>query len=53
LNERLKLFENIDEEKRIIEDQLDQSDVARNELRNNIRETADRIKDEKDKNSKY
>lgn len=53
LNEKLKFYENIEQEKNIVKDQLDQSDLAREELRNNIRETAERIKEEKDKNFKY
>ena len=53
MNERLKLFENIEVEKDLVRDQLEQSDVAREELRSNIRETAERIKDEKDKSCKY
>lgn len=32
---------------------MDLSDQARDELRNNIKETAERIKEEKDKNVKY
>lgn len=53
LNEKLKFYENIEQEKNLVRDQLDQSEVAREELRNNIRETAERIKEEKDKNFKY
>lgn len=53
LNEKLKFYENIEQEKNIVKDQLDQSNLAREELRNNIRETAERIKEEKDKNFKY
>ena len=53
LNEKLKFYENIEQEKDLAVGQLEQSDVAREELRNNIRETAERIKEEKDKNFKY
>ena len=53
LNEKLKFYENIEKEKDIVTDQLEQSDLAREELRNNIRETAERIKDDKDKSNQY
>ncbi len=53
LNEKLKLLENVDEDRHILGDQLEQSDLARSELRSNIRETAERIKDEKEKSNKY
>jgi hypothetical protein len=53
LNEKLKYFENIDTEKDIVKEQLEQSDLARSELRNNIKENAERIKEEKDKCTKY
>jgi len=53
LNEKLKFYENIEQEKNIARGQYEQADVAREELRNNIRETAERIKEEKDKNYKY
>lgn len=36
-----------------MQEQLQLSDQAREELRNNIKETAERIKEEKDKNVKY
>lgn len=32
---------------------MEQSDLARSELRSNIKENAERIKEEKDKNVKY
>ena len=53
LNEKLKFFENIEQEKEIVRDQLEQSDAGRSELRNNIRENAERIKEEKVKSTKY
>lgn len=53
LNEKLKFYENIDQERSVLKDLLDQSDQARDELRNNITETAERINEEKEKNIKY
>ena len=53
LNEKLKFYENIEQERQNLQEQLDQSDQARDELRNNIRENAERIKEEKEKNIKY
>jgi DNA anti-recombination protein RmuC len=53
LNEKLKFYENIEQERLNLKEQLDESDEAREELRNNIRENAERIKEEKDKNIKY
>ena len=53
LNEKLKFYENIETDKNIVQDELEQSDVARQELRSNIKETAERIKDDKDKSNKY
>jgi len=53
LNEKLKFFENIEQEKEIVRDQLEQSDAGRSELRNNIRENAERIKEDKVKTTKY
>mmetsp|Transcript_3404 Transcript_3404/g.2370 ORF Transcript_3404/g.2370 Transcript_3404/m.2370 type:complete len:130 (+) Transcript_3404:522-911(+) len=53
LNEKLKFFENVDEAKELLQDQLQQSDLARAELRANIKETAERVKEEKDKSTKY
>jgi uncharacterized protein YlxW (UPF0749 family) len=53
LNEKLKFYENVDSERLIIKEQLEQAEQAREELASNIKETAERIKDEKDKNIKY
>ncbi len=53
LNEKLKFFENIDQERQVVKDQYEQCDQARDELRNNIRETAERVREEKEKNIKY
>jgi hypothetical protein len=36
-----------------MKEQLEQSDMARNELRSNLKENAERIKEEKEKNNKY
>lgn len=53
LNEKLKYYENVEQERQNLKEQLDQSDQAREELRSNIRENAERIKEEKEKNIKY
>jgi hypothetical protein len=53
LNEKLKFYENIEQERDNTRDELEQADIARTELRSNIRETAERIREEKDKNVKY
>jgi len=53
LNEKLKYYENIEQERDQAYEDLESVDLARNELRSNIKETADRIKEEKDKNVKY
>ncbi len=53
LNEKLKFFENIDQERQVVKEQYEQCDQARDELRNNIRETAERVREEKEKNIKY
>lgn len=49
LNEKLKFYENIEQEKEIVSEQLRQTEQARGELRDNIRETAERISEDKDK----
>lgn len=53
LSEKLKIIESVENEKKIIEESLKQSDQARSDLRSNIKENAEKIKEEKDKNINF
>jgi chromosome segregation ATPase len=53
LNEKLKFYENIEQERDNAREEVEQTDLARKELRSNILETAERINEEKEKNIKY
>lgn len=53
LTEKLKYLENVEQEKKLIVNQLEQSDIARKELRINIKDNGERIKEEKEKSTKF
>ena len=53
LNEKLKFYENVERDKDIIQTQFSKADEARDELRNNIKENAERIKEDTEKSNKY
>ena len=53
LNEKLKFYSNIENEKDLALSQLAQTEQARGELRETIRETAARIAEDKDKFGAY
>ena len=53
LNQKLKLYENIEDEKVILTSQLEKTDNAREVLKKHISDTADKIKEEKDWSSQY
>ena len=53
LNEKLKFYENVERDKDIIQTQFSKADEARDELRNNIKENAESIKEDTEKSNKY
>ncbi len=53
LNEKLKFYENVDQERSNLQQQLEETSQARDELRNSIKETSEIIQEEKDKNVRY
>lgn len=53
LQEKLNILENVECEKKVVEDSLKQSDQARQELRNNIKETAEKLKEDTTKTTSY
>lgn len=53
LNEKLKYYENVDQEKQSVSEQLHQNEKGREELRLTLMEAAEKVKEEQDKNFKY
>ena len=53
LNEKLKYYENVDQEKQSLSEQLHQNEKGREELRLTLMEAAEKVKEEQDKNFKY
>ena len=53
LNEKLKYYENVEREREAAAEQLKQAEIAREEMRANVRETAERVSEEREKNAKY
>ena len=53
LNEKLKYYENVDQEKQSVSEQLHQNEKGREELRVTLMEAAEKVKEEQDKNFKY